>query len=507
MSMDKKNNVVLSCEKICKSFFENQVLKDISFECEKGTVLALIGENGAGKTTLINIISGNLKADSGTTCYSGKRMVMKNAYQAKEQGVAVVHQQLSLIPELSAGENILLGREKDFGRFVINNSKLHEEAQNIVDELQLDIDVKKPVALFAPAERQIVEILKTWIANPTLMILDEPTSSLSITEVKHLFTIIERLKKSGTSIIFISHRLEEVIEICDKVVVLKDGVITKKAFVKDVTKDQLINAMIGRDKNEDIFPVKPTDIPRNTVLEVKNAGQKGSNLKNINLELIYGEILGIAGLEGQGQRAVVRALFGIEPFSCGDVFIKGKRVHINTPSSAMKHGIAFIPDDRDSEGMVKILSVGDNITMATLKDISNGFVINKLERAKSIKTGIDLLNVKAPSDHSEMTYLSGGNQQKVIFSKWLKTRPEILILHEPTRGIDVETKSEIYALMRRLAAQGMSVLVVSSDMIELIGICDRIAVMYEGEIMSVLDGNVADERTIMRLSSGEKGCN
>lgn len=288
---------------------------------------------------------------------------------------------------------------------------------------------------------------------------------------------------------------------------LKDGVITKKAFVKDVTKDQLINAMIGRDKNEDIFPVKPTDIPRNTVLEVKNAGQKGSNLKNINLELIYGEILGIAGLEGQGQRAVVRALFGIEPFSCGDVFIKGKRVHINTPSSAMKHGIAFIPDDRDSEGMVKILSVGDNITMATLKDISNGFVINKLERAKSIKTGIDLLNVKAPSDHSEMTYLSGGNQQKVIFSKWLKTRPEILILHEPTRGIDVETKSEIYALMRRLAAQGMSVLVVSSDMIELIGICDRIAVMYEGEIMSVLDGNVADERTIMRLSSGEKGCN
>lgn len=503
MRSDSKK-ILIKCENISKSFFGNKVLHSINLECRVGEILALIGENGAGKSTLINIISGNLQADNGTIYYSGIPKKMLSPQQAREEGIVVVHQQLSLIPELSVAENLFLGQESKFGGLFIRNKELHFIAQKEVNEnVKFNLDVQKTVSSLPPAEKQIAEILKAWLNKPKLMILDEPTSSLSLEEVNHLFLLLLKLKEGGTSIVFITHRLDELFTISDKVVVLKDGFITKKTSVKDVKKNELISAMVGRKFSSEIFPQRPKEISNEVVLKINNGNVKERKLRNINLDLHKGEILSIAGLEGQGQRDLARALFGIEKFSSGEVYIFGKQVKIFSPAHAMKHRIAFIPDDRDLEGIVKYMSVGDNLILATLNQISHMGIIRNSKKIESIKKGMKQLSIKADSPQIEINHLSGGNQQKVIFSKWIKTRPMILILHEPTRGIDIETKEEIYKLLRKLANEGISILIVSSDMIELIGISDRIIVMYEGELAGELFGKNATEEKIMILSSGE----
>jgi ABC-type sugar transport system ATPase subunit len=505
--MDNKDpKLVLKCENISKSFFGNKVLHNVNLECWKGEILALIGENGAGKSTLINIISGNLQPDEGKIFYSGILKRMLNPHQAREEGIVVVHQRLSLIPELTVAENLFLGQESRFGKYFIRNKELHYVAQKEVDEnVRFVLDVRKTVSSISSAEKQIVEILKAWLYNPKLMILDEPTSSLSIEEVKHLFSLLLKLKSEGASVIFITHRLDELFEICDKVVVLKDGHITKKSLVKETRKDELINAMVGRKLSSEIFPQrKNISSDHQVALRIINGSIKEKKLNNINLCLNIGESLGISGLEGQGQRELARALFGIEKFSSGQIEVFGQKVKLLNPAHAMEHKIAFIPDDRDSEGLVKTMSVSHNLVLATLKQISHMGIIKKSKKNESVRKGIEQFSIRPDSPQIKIDYLSGGNQQKVIFSKWIKTRPKILILDEPTRGIDIKTKEEIYKLLRSLANEGVSILVVSSDMIELIGISDRIVVMCEGEIAGELPGTNATEEKIMTLSSGEK---
>ncbi len=504
--MNTENEIVLSCEHISKSFFGNVVLSDVSIECRKGKMLALVGENGAGKSTLINIISGNLQADSGEINYFGTVKKLKNPHQAQEEGVAVVHQQLSLIPRLSVAENLYLGKEKQFGSVVLNNAKIHELAQEEFDRITgFNINVSDTVEMLTPAERQMVEIIKAWVSRPKLLILDEPTSSLSSHEVQHLFNLIRNLKELGTSFIFITHRMDEIFEISDDVVVLKDGVITMKSPTAETNKNQLIGAMVGRERTGDFYPEKSEYAGKEILYSLHGVNMEGGKLRDIDFDLHAGEIVGIAGLEGQGQRDLIRSMFGIEHYSSGEVKLYGKAFVPQNPAKCMKNDIAFIPDDRDLEGMVRCLSVADNINMAILNDISNKIgIINRKAENESVESGTKGLAIKAASPRITMASLSGGNQQKVIFTKWLKRKPRILLLHEPTRGIDVQTKEDIYKVLRDLSNEGMGVIFVSSDMLELIGATDRIVVMYEGRIMGEMKSTDATEEKIMTLSSGEK---
>lgn len=499
--MEHHDEIILECRDITKIFFGNVVLDKVNMKCKKGTVLALVGENGAGKSTLTNIISANLKPNSGTIFYFNKETNFKTPLEARSNGIVVVHQLLSLIPELSVGENILLGMEPQTKTGRIDNKKLHEEAKSILETINFKIDVFKTVSNLTPAEKQMVEISKAWAAKPKLLILDEPTSSLSTTEVEQLFEIINNLKRLGVSIILITHRLDEIFQVCDEAVVLKDGQLVLTALTNDITKDDLICAMVGREANH-AFPERGQEGFDSLILEIQDIGLS-NRLQNINLKVHKGRIVGIAGLEGHGQRYLARGLFGIERFSTGSIIFEGKKVDIDSPQKAKSLGIAFIPDDRDQEGLIKPLSVSQNIVIATLRAVSKAGIIIRKKFRESAGDAAKILSIKAPSLEDEVGYLSGGNQQKVVFSKCIKTNPKLFILHEPTRGIDVQTKVEIYHLLRRLTKEGVSILLFSSDMLEIIGLCDEIHVIYEGSFTGSIAGEDATEEKIMKLSSGQ----
>ena len=476
------------------------MLRHVDLQCKKGRILSLVGENGAGKSTLTNIISANLKPDAGQLIYFGEEARFASPLEARKNGIVVVYQLLSLIPELSVGENIMLEMEPLTKYGLVDNKKLHEQAKEILDYIYPKIDVFKTVSELTPAEKQMVEISKAWSIKPKLLILDEPTSSLSTNEVEHLFTILDKLRQEGVSIILITHRLDEVFKICDEIVVLKDGMLVLKADACDLDKDALISAMVGREAKH-AFPERADKISDDIMLELKDICL-GERLRNINLKLPKGNIIGIAGLEGHGQRYLARGLFGIEKFDSGTVYLRGKQISLTSPSKAMSYGFAFIPDDRDSEGLVKPLSVLQNIIVATLKEISKWGVINNKKAKESANEAVQILSIKAASLDTEVAFLSGGNQQKVIFSKWIKTNPEILVLHEPTRGIDVQTRNDIYQLLRDLTHKGVSIILFSSEMLEIIGLCDEIHVIYEGSLVGSLLGKDATEEKIMKLSSG-----
>ncbi|MDB5055817.1 MAG: hypothetical protein JWM44_3867 [Bacilli bacterium] len=493
--------IVLLGSHLTKQFYGNVVLEDLSISCKQGTVLALVGENGAGKSTLMNILSGGLQPDSGTISYKGKPIKFKNPQMAKTMGIAFVHQELSLLPELTVGENMLLGQEPTcLG--LIQHRKLHERAREALDDTGYAIDVYRMVKDLTPAEKQMVEIAKSWMDRPTLLILDEPTSSLSKVETEHLFQIIRTLKAQGTSIILITHRMEEIFQICDEAVVLKDGRMTKTEKVSNLTRDDLIQAMVGREVTQTFPPKRSLGTPCEPMLILKGI-RDGHKLYDINLEVPKGMIIGIGGLEGQGQRQLARGLFGIDPFSEGEFILEGERITLRSPNQAMKRGFAYIPDDRKAEGLILPLSVRENMSLLNFDKISSKGILRKDEERKEIERGIARLGIKTSSPDLSVQLLSGGNQQKVIFSKWLSKDPKLMILHEPTRGVDVQSKLEIYRLLRELTERGVSILVFSSEMIELIGLSDRVYVMYEGRIMGQLDGEDATEENIMQLSSGQ----
>ncbi len=493
-----KSEYILQGEALSKEFNGNVVLQNVTINCKAGNAIALIGENGAGKSTLMNIISGGLKPTSGTIKVDGQVISFTSSHQAKDKGIAFVHQEMSLMEEMTVGENIMLTKEPTKGGFV-NQKALHNTAKQILNDIGFDLDVYAMVCDLSPSDKQIAEIAKAWSSAPRLIIFDEPTSSLNQAECEKLFDFIHRIKKKGVSVIMISHRMDDIFTTCDTAFVLKDGEFVLDKPISDTNEDELISSMVGREfKN--IYPQRNTERNEKIRVRLKNACV-GKEVKNINIEIPEGSVIGVGGLEGQGQRALSRALFGITPFTSGTYEIDGKAVKISSPKDAVKNKIGFVPDDRKAEGLVLPLSVYDNILSLILGRISKFGFVNKKMANREVEEGIKQLKIKVASPRQAVKYLSGGNQQKIVFSKWIKTKPRILYLHEPTRGVDVQSKLEIYALVRELTKQGVSVVVFTSDILELIGLSDEIYVMYEGQISGRINGADANEENIMQLST------
>ncbi len=497
--MEERKKILVG-KNLSKQFNGNIVLEDVSIECIEGTAIAIVGENGAGKSTLMNIISGGLSPTTGKIEINGEEIVLKNSIDAKKRGIAFAHQEMSLMAEMTVGENIMLGREPKKGPF-IDQKKLHKQAQEILDEIGYQIDVNMMVKSLSPAECQITEIAKAWASNPRILILDEPTSSLNKNESKILFRFIENVLKKNVCVIMISHRMEDIYQTCTKVLVLKDGKFVFEGFLKETTEDMLISKMVGRDF-QNVYPERRKEKAEKLKVSIRN-GAVDSKIANINIDIPEGTVVGIGGLEGQGQRELSKALFGLVPFTSGEYFINGQKVKIHSPADAIKYKIAYVPEDRKQEGLCLSLSVKENILAMVLnKESKFGFVSKKMEN-KEAEAGIKQLKIKVNHPGMKVSNLSGGNQQKVVFSKWIKTNPEILYLNEPTRGVDVQSKLEIYELIRELTKQGVSVVVFTSDMLELIGLSDDIYIMYEGRISGHIRGEDATEEKIMRFSAKE----
>lgn len=494
-------NKILCGRNLSKEFNGNIVLKDVSIECLEGTAIAIVGENGAGKSTLMNIISGGLAPSEGVIEMDGEKVTFKDSIAARQKGIAFAHQELSLMAEMTVGENIMLGREPLKGIF-IDQKSLHAQAKRILEEIGYQIEVNRMVCDLSPAERQITEIAKAWSSNPRIFILDEPTSSLNKEESQILFQFIKKIRQQGVCVIMISHRMDDIYQTCTRVLVLKDGKFVFEAPLEETNEDMLISKMVGRNV-KNAYPERRSDRAERIKVSIRD-GAVNSRISGINLDIPEGTVVGVGGLEGQGQRELSRALFGLSPFTKGSYFIDGKRVKIHSPSDAVKHKIAYVPEDRKTEGLCLSLSVKENILALILeKGARFGFVSRKMEKEET-QDGIRQLGIKVNHPGMKVANLSGGNQQKVVFSKWIKTKPEVLYLNEPTRGVDVQSKLEIYELIRSLTRTGVSVVIFTSDMLELIGLSDEIYIMYEGKISGHISGKDATEEKIMQFSTKEE---
>ncbi len=495
--------VVLETKGVVKVFPGVRALNKVHFTLYEGEIRALVGENGAGKTTLVKILSGAYQPDQGEIFLRGKKAIIPDPYQAQHMGISIVYQELNLIPYMSVARNILLGREPRTSLGLVESSKLVEQAGKLMAMLGLSLNPDSLVYELPVAQQQMAAIVRALSANPDILILDEPTASLSEHEVEHLFEVMRNLKKKGVSIIFISHRLEEVFQIADSVTVLKDGEIVATRGAQEINQGELIKMMVGREF-VNIFPQKGgLDIREEVVFSVRGLTRKGA-LKNIDLDLRRGEVVIVAGLRGQGQRELVRAIFGIDPIDKGEIYLEGKKIQINSPEDAIRAGIGFLSDDRKAEGLVLCRSIRENIALPTLKGRQVGGFIKRKEEKEAVNSQVKALDIRTTSIEQEAQFLSGGNQQKLIIAKWLLGNPRVIIFDEPTIGIDVGTKIEIYHRLRELAREGTGILIVSSDMIEIIGMSDRILVMFEGEIVAEIPAEKISEEKIMAAAAGEK---
>lgn len=495
----------LEMKGISKAFPGVKALKNVNLDCYKGEVHALIGENGAGKSTLMKILAGAYKPDTGEILIEGRQVVISNPQEAMKLGVAIIYQELNLIPQLSAIDNVLLGHEKR-NRFGFINMKEHRKlARKYLDELGENIieDYTTPVCNLSIAQQQMVEIAKALSLNANIIVMDEPSATLTDKEMNSLFAIIRKLKQKGVTIIYISHRLEELFEISDRVTVLRDGELIKCVETSTIDKAQLICMMIGRELDKS-FPVREECRQEATMLKVKNLSTS-KLLKNISFELKKGEILGISGLVGAGRTELVRAIFGADPISTGEIFIEGEKVVIKHPNKAVKMGIGLATEDRKSQGLFLELSIKDNAMVSALDKISTMGFINRKEELKLVSKHISDMNIKTSDHFKKVRELSGGNQQKVVLAKWLSTGSRILILDEPTRGIDVGAKFEIYSLMNALVKRGIGIIMISSELPEIIGMSDRILVMHDGRITGEMNGIDATEEKIMWHATGNTG--
>lgn len=459
-----------------KSFPGTRVLEGVSLEVNRGEVLGLCGENGAGKSTLIKILSGALKQDQGTIEFNGKKVQGWTTSNALSEGIVTIYQELSLVPELSVAENIHLGfwPLKKINGFV-DNRRMNETARTILKKLEIDVDPKALVKNLSIATRQMVEIGRALLMKPKLVIFDEPTSSLSLDDAQHLHKIISQLKKEGIGIIYVSHRLEDVIAHCDRVTVLKDGVATGTLLQKDFTREKIVQLMIGRSIRSYGIGGHGTN---EAVLKVENFTVQ-NKIKNISFELKKGEILGIAGLMGSGRSTLARGLFGDASKVSGDIYLENKKIKIRSPKEAIKNKIGFLPEDRRNQALFLDLPIITNISVGNFRRISKFGIVNRTENYLA-SDFIKKVSVKAPSVNSIISTLSGGNQQKVIIARWLAAQCDVLIFDEPTRGIDVGSKEEIYYLIDEFVKSGGSAIVISSEMPELIALSDRVLVMANG---------------------------
>jgi ribose transport system ATP-binding protein len=486
---------------ISKSFPGVKALNNVHLNVRKGEVHGLVGENGAGKSTLMKILSGAYIKDEGEIYWQGEKVEITKPKDSEELGIAIIYQEFNLVPQLSISENIWLGREPLANKalHLIDWTEMHKRTQQLLDDLDLDFDPKRPVAGLGVASQQMVEIAKALSLNAKLLIMDEPTSALSKNEIDQLFSVIQSLKEKDVSIIYISHHLEEVFEICDRGTVLRDGNFVATIDPKETSKNELIQLMVGRTLDQQ-YPKVKTERGEE-VMRVEHLSRKDV-LNNISFSAYAGEILGISGLVGSGRTELVKAIFGADPIDSGKIFIYGKEVQITSPQSAIAAGMGLLPEDRKYEGLVLKLSVKQNVSMASLgKLLKRGMLQLNIEKSKVLDF-IDKLRILTPSIEKEVQNLSGGNQQKVVLAKWLASQSRILIFDEPTRGIDVGAKVEVYNLMNELVKNGVAVIMVSSEMPEILGMSDRILVIHQGELTSILNCEEATQEKILSAAMG-----
>ncbi len=493
--------VILRMKDIDKSFPGVHALDHVSFEVKSGEVHALMGENGAGKSTLMKVLTGIYTKDSGTIEFEGKEVEFKNAREAQDAGVVIVHQELNMLGHLTVAQNIFIGREFKKG-FKIDDKKMNEEAKKLFEALNIDIDPTETMSNLTVGKQQMCEIAKAISHDAKVIVFDEPSAALTEAEIQELFKIIRDLRKQNLGIVYISHRMDEIKVITDRVTVMRDGGYVGTLITEECTKDDIINMMVGRVIYEDPKAhsmVKP-DAP--VVLKVENLNA-GKMVQNVSFELHKGEILGFSGLMGAGRTETARAIFGADPKQSGKIYVNGKEVKIKTPQDAVKAGIGYLSEDRKRYGIVVQKTVAENSTMACLDEYAVGPFINKKAENDIAQKYVESLDTKTPGVDQLVVNLSGGNQQKVVIAKWLIRNCDILIFDEPTRGIDVGAKNEIYKLMNKLAEEGKSIIMISSEMTEILRMSDRIVVMCEGKKTGEIGIEEAKQETIMNMATRE----
>lgn len=494
----KMNDVIVSMENITKTFPGVKALDNVRFELRSGEVMALLGENGAGKSTLMKILSGVYTRDGGTMKIFGKEYGDLTPKMAQEVGVAIIHQELNMCKHLSVAENMFLGREKVKG-VMLSDREMEREAKKILDELQIDLSATQVVGDLPVSKQQMVEIAKALSTNAKVLIMDEPTSALTAKEIDELFRIIKDLRAKGCGIVYISHRLEELQHIVDRVTIMRDGQYITSMNFKDATMDEIIANMVGREIKEKFPRVECKKGKK--ILEVKNLNA-GRLVRDIDFSLYEGEIVGFAGLMGAGRTETTRAIFGVDPKTSGQIILNGEEIHIHSPKDAIKAGIVLAPEDRKKDGLCTKLSIRHNMALPNLDLICNKFgVVNTRKETEMCDKAVDNLKIKTPNVEINAANLSGGNQQKVVVGKWLARDSKVVIFDEPTRGIDVAAKVEIYKLMNKLKQEGIAVMFVSSEMPEVMGIADRIIVMCDGRITGELMAEEATQSKILTLAT------
>jgi ribose transport system ATP-binding protein/inositol transport system ATP-binding protein len=491
---------LLKMERISKSFPGVKALEKAHLDIEEGCILGLLGENGAGKSTLMNILGGIYRPDEGDIYIDEKKVLINSVHDAQALGISFIHQELALVPYLSIAENIFLGREHKNRFGMVSKKNMCREALQYMDVVGLDMDPAIRVSYLSTGQQQMVEIAKAFSLNARIVVMDEPTSSLSEREVEILFTTARELKKRNIGIIYISHKMSEIFDLTDRVMVMRDGCFVGERKTSETNADELIHLMVGRELEQ--YYIRTFNVPGELALEVKNISA-GKLLKNCSFSLRKGEVLGFYGLIGAGRSELMEAILGLSERTGGDVFVFGKKMNKLNPTEVNKHGLALVPESRKTQGLVLENTIAFNTTLAVLDSFISYLRINRQKELQIVTNGIESLGIKTPSVKQRVSNLSGGNQQKVVLAKWLATSPKILILDEPTRGIDVGAKAEIYRIINDLAASGIAIIMVSSELNEVLNMCDRLVVMREGEIVGTLEKNDFSQDTILNYALEE----
>ena len=484
---------------IDKAFGSNQVLKNAGFELRDGEIHALMGENGAGKSTLMKILTGVYTRDAGTVTVDGQEVVYKSPQEAEKAGIVFIYQELNVLFDLTVEENLFMGKEITKGFGVCDKKAMRAKAQEVMDKMGVHIPVHAVMSELSVGQQQMVEICKALMVDAKVLIMDEPTAALTESETKVLFEVIESLKAKGVSIVYISHRMEEIFQLCDRITILRDGQYVGTENIRDITMDGVVQMMIGREIGER-YPQRNVEIGPE-VLRVEGLTHE-KLFRDVSFAVRAGEVLGVSGLMGAGRTEIMQAIFGNLPARSGRVFIDGQEVHIRNPGEAIAAGIGFITEDRKTEGLLLEKSIAENIELCNLGKVSGRGVLSAKKGAELVKKGIEEFRIKCFGPDLECGNLSGGNQQKVVLAKWIYTDPKILILDEPTRGVDIGAKKEIYSVINDMAAKGVAVIMVSSELPEVLGMSDRIMVVHEGHVTGIIDGKTADQAKVMTLATG-----
>ncbi len=490
----------LELKNISKNFHGVKALQNVDFQLKDNSIHALLGENGAGKSTLVKILCGVYQPDSGSIHLNNQEQTISDPAISLSLGISAIHQESVMFDELTVTENIFIGNHLTKSNRLIDWTLMESKTKQLLEELEANIEPNEKIKDLSIAQRHIVQISRSLIHDADIVIMDEPTASLSQKEINELYTIIRNLKKQNKSIIFISHKLDEVMEVCDDFTVLRDGELIKSDIITNTDKDQLITHMAGREVNQ-IFPKNNVTI-ENEIFQVRDFYKK-TQFKDINFNLRKKEILGFYGLVGSGRTEIMKSIFGITKPDEGDIHFKDQKINIAKPSDAINQGIVYLSEERQQLGMTGLMSVKDNINMAIMERNSQFYIMDTLKEIKNASAMQEKLNIKV-SYWSQLTQsLSGGNQQKTVIAKWLSTKPEVLILDEPTKGIDVRSKSAVHEFMGELVGEGMSIIMISSELPEILGMCDRVVVMYKGLIKEILNVKNASSEQIVKLASGE----